>query len=84
MKFPVIKSSDAIYLYNESNTILLSIGLCFSNTGYDDITIMKKDCKNDEPGNGCCQHSYEYNGIENALCGNDKFDIDKFFVIQMK
>ena len=45
---------------------------------------MKKDCQNKSPGNGCKQLTYNYNGIENALCGSDKFDIDKFFVIQMK
>ena len=84
MKFPIKDSDEAFYLYTEANEWLLSIGSDGGNGGLDDITIMKKDCQNKEPGNGCCQQTYEYNGIENALCGSDKFDIDKFFVIQMK
>ena len=62
---------------------LISIGK-IGFTKFDDITIMKKDCQNQEPGNSCVQQIYDYNGIENALCGNDKFDISSFFVIQMK
>ena len=84
MKFPIKKPDDAILIYYENVSWLLSIGSDDISGGWDDITIMKGDCQNLKPGNGCIQQSYDYHGIENALCGEDKFSIQKIFVIQMK
>ena len=48
-----------------------------------DINLMKKDCQENKPGNGCIQTSYEYNGLTNALCGEMNFEVKRFYVIQM-
>ena len=84
MKFPIKKSDDAILIYSESTSWLFSVGADDGTAGWDDISIMKGDCQNKKPGNGCVQQSYNYHGIENALCGENKFSIQKIFVIQMK
>ena len=68
---------DAYDLLDKHSSQLIKIG-------YDDITIMKKDCQNEYPRNRCYKYNYNYNGIQNALCGNNKFDISRFYVFQMK
>ena len=70
-------------LYDERKTWLISIG-DGGNGKNDDINIMKGDCQNHQPGNGCCQSTYNYKGIPNALCGGRNFAIERFFVLQMK
>ena len=62
---------------------MISVGSDGGHGKNDDINIMKRDCQENEPGNGCVERSYEYNGIKNALCGSDTFDLKRFYVIQM-
>ena len=84
MKFPIKNPLKSLKLYFENISWLFSIGSNDGTGGWDDISIMKGDCQNMKPGNGCLQLSYNYHGIENALCGENKFSIQKIFVIQMK
>ena len=83
MSFPIKNKNEGLFLYPGDNHWLLSIGSDGGNNGLDDITIMKNDCQQRHPGNGCVQQSYHYNGIPNALCGDRRFDIKRFIVIQM-
>ena len=80
-RFLVKDYNHAMFLYSSTNHWLLSVGSDGGKGGKDDITIMKKDCQNLNPGNGCQQSSYNYNGIKNALCGSDSFDVKQFLVI---
>ena len=84
MKFNIEKYNEGPYLYNEKSEWLISIGSDGGNGGLDDITIMKQDCQNKKPGNGCVQQSYNYGDNKNALCGSEHFDVKRFFVFQMK
>ena len=34
-------------------------------------------------GNKCEQKGFDYNEIENALCGSETFDVKRLFVIEM-
>ena len=49
----------------------------------DDINMMKRNCQNCSPGNGCKQSSYNYDNFRNALCGSQRFTPRRFVVIQM-
>ena len=84
MKFNVVHIKESFYLYKERSDWLISVGSDGGKGGTDDITIMKGDCQDHHPGNGCCQQSYNYKGRRNALCGSNHFDIERFFVFQMK
>ena len=61
----------------ENFLLLLSIGL-------DDLTLSKGDCQEKNIGNDCSQNDFYYHGIDNDVCGNETFKIDKLIVIQMK
>ena len=52
--------------------------------GSGDITIMKEDCEDKSPGNCCHQNCFDYNGIENGLCGSPTFKVKRIMVYQMK
>lgn len=84
-KFPISKSSEAFFMYPRNHHWLISIGSDGGKNGKDDITIMKQDCQYISPGNGCVQYTYQYYGIENALCGSSSFSvkqIERFFFIR--
>ena len=84
MKFSISNQNESIYMYPNNSYWLISIGSDGIRNGVDDITIMKANCQHMSPGNGCCQQSYSYNGIQNALCGSNQFDVKQFFVIQFE
>ena len=82
MKFPIRNKSQAFEVYDETTDWLLTIGQGGPGLN-DDINLMKSDCLHSNPRCGCKQSSYDYNGIQNALCGSMNFMPKKFVVIQM-
>ncbi|BFU22652.1 trichohyalin, putative [Entamoeba histolytica] len=75
-KFDIKQSQYAFCLYNQYDDCLFKFG--FGN----DIFVYKE---NDKTQSYCCiQRSFEYKGIENALCGNHDFTPKRIIVIEMK
>ncbi|BFU26166.1 trichohyalin, putative [Entamoeba histolytica] len=76
-KFDIEEPGHAFYLHNQSNNWLFVFGL-------DDIEVYKE---NDKTLSYCKQLSFEYEGISNALCGNEwpnRFTTYRIIVIEMK
>ncbi|BFU23151.1 predicted protein [Entamoeba histolytica] len=73
-KFDIKQPQDAFYLINQSNDCLFEFGL-------GDICVYKE---NNKTISHCNQHSFEYKGIENALCGKQHFTPKRIIVIEMK
>ncbi|BFU24127.1 predicted protein [Entamoeba histolytica] len=77
MKFDIKQPQYAFYLNNKYDNYLFSFGL-------DDIFVYKE---NDKTQSHCYQHSFEYEGISNALCGKqlpNNFTPKRIIVIEMK
>ncbi|BFU20440.1 predicted protein [Entamoeba histolytica] len=74
MKFDIEIPEYAFYLYNQSYDSLFSFGL-------GDFGVCKENYKTKS---FCKQHSFEYEGIENALCGKGGFTPKRIIVIEMK
>ncbi|GAB1220411.1 hypothetical protein ENUP19_0053G0002 [Entamoeba nuttalli] len=74
MKFDIILPECAFKIYNQSNYHLFSFG----NGG--DIDVYKENIKTESY---CIQYSFEYEGIENALCGKYNFTPKRIIVIEM-
>ncbi|BFU21880.1 trichohyalin, putative [Entamoeba histolytica] len=77
-KFDIKEPEYAFYLHNQSDDLLFAFGF---GDGYEDIIVFKE---NDKTQSFCNQYSFEYNEIENALCGNENFTPKRFIVIEMK
>ncbi|EMS13692.1 hypothetical protein KM1_119010 [Entamoeba histolytica HM-3:IMSS] len=75
MKFDIEQPEYAFILYGQSR----NSWLC--KFGSNDIWVFKE---NNKGQSSCRQSSFEYKGIENALCGGDKFTPKRIVVIQMK
>ncbi|EMD45431.1 Hypothetical protein EHI5A_223580 [Entamoeba histolytica KU27] len=75
MKFDIVLPEYAFYLCNQSNDCLFSFGY------FGNILVFKE---NDKIKSYCNQNSYEYNGIENALCGKYYFTPKRIIAIEMK
>ncbi|BFU25672.1 trichohyalin, putative [Entamoeba histolytica] len=76
-KFDIIFPQYAFHLFKQSHDYLFEFGL-------DDICIFKE---NDKTYSYCNQHSFEYKGISNALCGKQLpkyFTPKRIIVIEMK
>ncbi|BFU23673.1 trichohyalin, putative [Entamoeba histolytica] len=74
MKFDIKEQQYAFILYNQSHDCLFGIG-------FSDILVYKEDKKTNS---FCLQHSFEYKGISNALCGKEDFTPKRFIVIEME
>ncbi|BFU22788.1 trichohyalin, putative [Entamoeba histolytica] len=77
MKFDIKQPQYAFWLYNQS-----SVGLFVF--GGNDILVYKENYKTTS---SCKQSSFEYEGIENALCGKqhpNRFTPKRIIVIEMK
>ncbi|BFU23929.1 TLD, putative [Entamoeba histolytica] len=77
MKFDIKEPQDAFYLYYQSDDYLFAFG-------YGDIRIFKENNKTES---SCKQHSFEYKGISNTLCGKQLpkyFTPQRIIVIEMK
>ncbi|EMD45460.1 Hypothetical protein EHI5A_253500 [Entamoeba histolytica KU27] len=79
IKFDIKTPEDAFYLCKRSDD-------CLFGYGYGgDIDVYKE---NNKTNSYCKQYSFEYNGIENALCGkewpNSYFTPKRIIVIEMK
>ena len=79
-KFPIKNPANAFELYTRNGRWLFSVGRGGSGE-IDDINIMKSDCQDVYPGNGCSQHSYDYNNVKNALCGFSSFAVKQFLFV---
>ncbi|BFU21283.1 trichohyalin, putative [Entamoeba histolytica] len=80
-KFDIIHPEYAFCLYNQSNGWLFEFGY---GGGYSDICVFKENYKT---YSYCNQDSFEYEGIENALCGNEwpnDFTPKRIIVIELK
>ncbi|GAB1218781.1 hypothetical protein ENUP19_0003G0069 [Entamoeba nuttalli] len=75
MKFDVKRPQRAFKIYNKSHNCLFSFGYG------GDIRVFKE---NDKTKSCCNQHSFEYEGIESALCGKEHFTPKRIIVIEMK
>ncbi|BFU18723.1 predicted protein [Entamoeba histolytica] len=76
-KFDINQPEYAFHLYNQSDDCLFSYG-------DGDIFVFKE---NNKTYSWCKQNSFEYEGIENALCGKElpsRFTPKRIIVIQMK
>ncbi|BFU18330.1 trichohyalin, putative [Entamoeba histolytica] len=78
MKFDIKEPEYAFYLHNQSDDLLFAFGF---GDGYEDILVFKE---NDKTQSFCNQYSFEYNEIEDALCGNENFTPKRILVIEMK
>ncbi|BFU26348.1 trichohyalin, putative [Entamoeba histolytica] len=79
MKFDIKIPEYAFYLHRQSNNWLFVFG-----HGCGDIQVCKE---NDKRYSSCYQDSFEYEGIENALCGKqypERFTTKRIIVIEMK
>ncbi|BFU26426.1 trichohyalin, putative [Entamoeba histolytica] len=77
MKFDIKLQQYAFCLFNQSYDNLFVFGL-------GDIRVYKE---NNKTQSWCCQHSFEYKGISNALCGKEYpkyFTPKRIIVIEMK
>ncbi|BFU26140.1 trichohyalin, putative [Entamoeba histolytica] len=74
-KFDIEDKRYAFKLYNQSNNYLFSFGY------FCDIQVYKENYKTIS---WCKQHSFEYKGISNALCGKYYFTPKRILVIEMK
>ncbi|BFU25482.1 trichohyalin, putative [Entamoeba histolytica] len=74
MKFDIKQTQSAFSLFSQSDIHLFAFGL-------DDILVYKESIK---AMSSCCQYSFEYEGIPNALCGNQRFTPKRIIVIEMK
>ncbi|BFU23584.1 trichohyalin, putative [Entamoeba histolytica] len=76
-KFDIKQPQYAFILFNQTLNCLFEFGYC-------DIRVYKENNKR----NSCCkQQSFEYKGIENAFCGNERpncFTPKRIIVIEMK
>ncbi|BFU22320.1 predicted protein [Entamoeba histolytica] len=79
MKFDIKLQEYAFCLYNQSHDRLFEFG--FGYFGFCDIRVYKE---NNKTKSWCYQFSFEYEGIENALCGNHDFTPKRIIVIEMK
>ncbi|BFU26130.1 predicted protein [Entamoeba histolytica] len=79
MKFDIKHPEFAFCLYNQSHDYLFEFG--FGLLGLCDIRVYKE---NNKTKSWCYQFSFEYEGIENALCGNHDFTPKRIIVVQMK
>ncbi|GAB1220431.1 hypothetical protein ENUP19_0053G0029 [Entamoeba nuttalli] len=78
MKFDIKEPECAFKIYNQTDNHLFSFG-----NGWD-IDVYKE---NDKAKSYCEQNSFEYYGIENALCGKEcpnRFTPKRIIVIEMK
>ncbi|BFU25531.1 trichohyalin, putative [Entamoeba histolytica] len=77
-KFDIKIPERAFLLCKQSNDCLFAFG-------YRDICVYKE---NNKTNSFCLQHSFEYKGIRNALCGkewpNNYFTPKRIIVIEMK
>ncbi|BFU23339.1 predicted protein [Entamoeba histolytica] len=74
MKYDIEIPQHAFYLHNQSMNWSFAFG--------SDIVVGKE---NKKTKSYCSQqHSYEYDGIENALCGKQHFTPKRIIVIEMK
>ncbi|BFU22112.1 trichohyalin, putative [Entamoeba histolytica] len=76
MKFDIKQPQYAFCLFNQSDDWLFEFGY-----GFGDIRVYKE---NDKIISYCCQWSFDYKGIENALCGHQFFTPKRIIVIEMK
>ncbi|BFU21701.1 trichohyalin, putative [Entamoeba histolytica] len=77
MKFDIKKPQYAFYLNNQSSDWLFQFGY------FGDIVVYKE---NNKTRSYCNQHSFEYKGISNALCGKqlpERFTPKRIIVIEM-
>ncbi|BFU19755.1 trichohyalin, putative [Entamoeba histolytica] len=72
-KFDIKEPQYAFCLYNQSYDNLFEFGC--------DIIVFKENYKTNSY---CCQYSFDYKGISNALCGKEDFTPKRFIVIEMK
>ncbi|BFU24978.1 predicted protein [Entamoeba histolytica] len=79
MKFDIKQPQYAFCLYNQSHDRLFEFG--FGYFGFCDIRVYKE---NNKTKSWCYQFSFEYEGIENALCGNHDFTPKRIIAIEMK
>ncbi|BFU26698.1 predicted protein [Entamoeba histolytica] len=78
MKFDIKEPQHAFGLFNQSDNCLFQFGYC------GDIFVYKENNKTESY---CIQDSFEYEGISNALCGNEwpnHFTPKRIIVIEMK
>ncbi|GAB1221374.1 hypothetical protein ENUP19_0080G0011 [Entamoeba nuttalli] len=78
MKFDIKQPQSAFYLYNQSDNCLFGFGY------FGDILVYKENYKTKSY---CQQDSFEYEGVSNALCGNEWpkcFTPKRIIVIEMK
>ena len=73
IRFNIIESQNAFYLHNQSEEYLFKVG-------QSDIIVAKENIKIKSQ---CIQQSFEYDGITNAICGEQKFIPNQIIVIQM-
>ncbi|BFU22165.1 trichohyalin, putative [Entamoeba histolytica] len=73
-KFDIKRPQCAFCLFNQSDDLLFSFG-------WRDICVYKENYKTISY---CYPWSFEYKGIENALCGNHDFTPKRIIVIEMK
>ncbi|BFU21960.1 trichohyalin, putative [Entamoeba histolytica] len=76
-KFDIKYPEYAFILHNKSDNCLFEFGL----GGYSDIHVYKE---NNKTKSYCIQDSFDYKGIENALCGKYRFTPKRIIVIEMK
>ncbi|BFU26707.1 trichohyalin, putative [Entamoeba histolytica] len=74
MKFDIEEPERAFILYSQSDDCLFEFGI-------DDVIVYKEDNK---ILSRCNHYAFEYEGIENALCGKQQFTPKRFIVIEMK
>ncbi|BFU22383.1 trichohyalin, putative [Entamoeba histolytica] len=74
MKFDIIQPEYAFKICNQKDNCLFSFGI-------GDILVYKE---NDKTKSWCYQNSFEYEGIENALCGKHDFTPKRIIIIEMK
>ncbi|BFU22917.1 trichohyalin, putative [Entamoeba histolytica] len=75
-KFDIKQPQFAFRLFNQSDDWLFEFGDRFG-----DIRVYKENNKTESY---CCQWSFDYKGIENALCGHQFFTPKRIIVIEMK
>ena len=82
-KYPLKYDYDDFFIPSDSHNVLFGFGAegKSDNFYFRDICINKKDS---QKKSYCKQFSYEYNGEENALCGQRKFDVKRIVVYEME
>ena len=82
-KYPLKENEYDFFPSFDDYTILGGFGAEYENGEhhFKDILLQKKEMKE---RNFCRQHSYEYYGEENALCGEEYFDVKRIVVFEMK